>query len=60
MDLCGSVDEGHFIIFARTQELTWDEVSGTAPYEHAGRTIIVWGMRGFKEIKAPNGSARHG
>lgn len=44
MALVGSVDEGHFIIFDRSQELTWDERIWHKPYEYQGRTIIVWGM----------------
>ena len=44
MDMVGSVDEGHLIIFDRTQELTWDERIWHKPYEYAGRTIMVWGM----------------
>ena len=44
MDLAGSVDEGHLIIFDRTQEKTWDERIWHKPYEHDGRTIMVWGM----------------
>ena len=44
MDLVGSVDEGHFIIFDRSQEKTWDERIWHKPYEYAGRTIMVWGM----------------
>ena len=44
MDLVGSVDEGHLVIFDRTQEKTWDERIWHRPCEHAGRTITVWGM----------------
>jgi len=44
MDLCGSVDEGHLIIFDRSGEKTWDERIWHKPYDHDGRTIIVWGM----------------
>jgi hypothetical protein len=44
MDLMGSVDEGHLIIFDRTQEKTWDERIWHRHYEHAGRSITVWGM----------------
>jgi hypothetical protein len=44
MDLVGSVDEGHFIIFDRSQELTWEERIWHRPYEFKERTIIVWGM----------------
>lgn len=44
MDLCGSVDEGHLIIFDRSQKKTWEERIWHKPYEYAGQTIIVWGM----------------
>ena len=44
MDLVGSVDEGHLIIFDRTQEKTWDERIWHKPYDYNGRTIMVWGM----------------
>lgn len=44
MDLVGSVDEGHLIIFDRTQEKTWEERIWHRPYEYNGRTIMVWGM----------------
>ena len=44
MDLVGSVDEGHLIVFDRTQEKTWDERIWHKPYEYDGRTIMVWGM----------------
>ena len=44
MDRCGSVDEGHLIIFDRSQTKTWEERIWHRPYEHDGRTIMVWGM----------------
>ena len=44
MDICGSVDEGHFIMFDRTQEKSWDERIWHKPYEYQGRRIMVWGM----------------
>ena len=44
MDLAGSVDEGHLIIFDRTQEKTWDERIWHKSSEYQGRTIMVWGM----------------
>ncbi len=44
MDLVGSVDEGHLIIFDRTQEKSWDERIWHKPYDYNGRTIMVWGM----------------
>ena len=44
MDTAGSVDEGHLIIFDRTQTLSWEERLWHKPYEHEGRPIMVWGM----------------
>ena len=44
MDLVGSVDEGHLIIFDRSQTRTWDERIWHRPSEQAGRTTMVWGM----------------
>ncbi len=44
MDTVGSVDEGHLIIFDRTQEKTWDERIWHQAYEYNGHTIMVWGM----------------
>ena len=44
MDMVGSIDEGHLIIFDRTQEKSWDERIWHKPYEYANRTIMVWGM----------------
>lgn len=44
MDMVGSVDEGHFIIFDRSKERSWDERIWHKPYEWNGRTIMVWGM----------------
>ncbi len=44
MDLVGSVDEGHLIIFDRTQEKTWEERLWHRPYEYHGRDIMAWGM----------------
>ena len=44
MDMVGSVDEGHLIIFDRTQQTTWDERIWHKPYEYGKRTIMVWGM----------------
>ena len=44
MDAVGSVDEGHFIIFDRSKEKSWDERIWHKPYEYDGRTIMVWGM----------------
>jgi hypothetical protein len=44
MDIVGSVDEGHLIIFDRSQEISWDERIWHKSYEHAGRSIMVWGM----------------
>lgn len=44
MDMVGSVDEGHFIIFDRSKERSWDERIWHKPYDWNGRTIMVWGM----------------
>ena len=44
MDSVGSVDEGHFIIFDRSKEKSWDERIWHKPFEHNGRKIVVWGM----------------
>ena len=44
IDLCGSVDEGHLIIFDRTNEKTWDERIWHRPYDYQGHAIMVWGM----------------
>ena len=44
MDLCGSVDEGHFIIFDRKGEKTWDERLWHRTEHYNGRDIMVWGM----------------
>ena len=44
MDMAGSIDEGHLIIFDRTQEKSWDERIWHQPYEYANHPIMVWGM----------------
>ncbi len=44
MDMAGSVDEGHLIIFDRTGQKTWDERIWHRPYQYNSRTIMVWGM----------------
>ena len=44
MDAVGSVDEGHFIIFDRSKEKSWDERIWHKPYEWNGRATMVWGM----------------
>ncbi len=44
MDLCGSVEEGHLIIFDRSQTKTWEERIWHRPAAYEGRTIMVWGM----------------
>ena len=44
MDTVGSVDEGHLIIFDRSQEKSWDERIWHKPYDYQGHTIVVWGM----------------
>ncbi len=44
MDTVGSVDEGHLIIFDRTQELSWEERIWHRQGEYQGHPIMVWGM----------------
>lgn len=44
MDRVGSVDEGHLIIFDRSQAKTWEERIWHKSYEYLGRVIMVWGM----------------
>ena len=44
MDLCGSVDEGHLIVFDRTKEKTWEERIWHKSCQYGGHTIMVWGM----------------
>ncbi len=44
MDLVGSVDEGHLIIFDRTKEKTWDERIWHESRRYHDKTIMVWGM----------------
>ena len=44
MDLVGSVDEGHLIIFDRDSSKSWDERIWHEPRTYQGRTIVVWGM----------------
>ena len=44
MDLCGSVDEGHFIVFDRSGSKTWDERIWHETRQYQGHTIMVWGM----------------
>jgi len=44
MDTAGSVDEGHLIIFDRTQEKSWDERIWHRRCEYNGHPILVWGM----------------
>ena len=44
MDLVGSVDEGHFILFDRKGDKTWDERIWHESRQWQGRTITVWAM----------------
>ena len=44
MNLVGTVDEGHFIIFDRSGTKSWEERIWHKPYNYKGRTITVWGM----------------
>ena len=44
MDMAGTVDEGHLIIFDRTGEKPWDERLWHHARKVGNYTIIVWGM----------------
>jgi hypothetical protein len=44
MDTVGSVDEGHLIIFDRTQEKTWEERIWHRQCKYNGHPIMVWAM----------------
>lgn len=44
MDLVGTVDEGHLIIFDRKGDKSWDDRIWHERREYAGRPITVWGM----------------
>ena len=44
MDSAGPVDEGHLIVFDRTQEKTWEERIWHRQCEYQGHPIMVWGM----------------
>ena len=44
MDSVGSVDEGHLIIFDRTQEKSWEERIWHKTCDYQGHAIMVWGM----------------
>ena len=44
MDIVGSVDEGHFIVFDRSGDKTWDERIWHESRQWQGRAITVWGM----------------
>lgn len=44
MDLVGAVDEGHFIVFDRKGDKSWDDRIWHEQREYQGRTITVWGM----------------
>ena len=44
MDIVGSVDEGHLVIFDRDEQKSWDERLWSGSRTYAGRTIKVWGM----------------
>ena len=44
MDLVGSVDEGHLIIFDRNKDHSWDERIWHRTCEYQNRIIGVWGM----------------
>ena len=44
MDLVGSVNEGHLIIFDRKGDKTWEERIWHEHREYKDRTITVWAM----------------
>ena len=44
MDRVGDVSEGHFIIFNRSKNKSWDEKIFHRKEEYRGREITVWGM----------------
>lgn len=45
MDRCGgTINEGHFILFDRRPERTWEEKLWHRTEQYEGRTIEVWGM----------------
>ena len=44
MDSAGSVDEGHLIIFDRTQEKPWEERIWHRQAAYNGHPIMLWGM----------------
>ena len=44
MDSVGSVDEGHLIIFDRTQQKSWEERIWHRQEAYNGHPIMVWGM----------------
>jgi len=44
MDMVGSVDEGHLIIFDRSSRKSWEERIWHRWAEYQGHPIMVWGM----------------
>ena len=44
MDMVGSVDEGHLIVFDRSGEKSWDDRIWHRPADYQGHPIMVWGM----------------
>ena len=44
IDSVGSIDEGHLIIFDRSDAKSWEERLWHKQREYNGHTIIVWGM----------------
>ena len=44
MDRCGSVDEGHFILFDRTVGKSWEERIWHEVRDYNGHRICVWGL----------------
>lgn len=44
MDFAGPINEGHLIIFDRSNTKTWDDRIWHQPHTYEGKTIMVWGM----------------
>ncbi|MDM8538459.1 hypothetical protein QUF70_17015, partial [Desulfobacterales bacterium HSG17] len=43
MDKCGT-DQGHLVIFDRSEKRTWEEKIFTRQEKYQGKKIKVWGM----------------
>ena len=44
MDITGPIDEGHLIIFDRSNTKTWDDRIWHQPHTREGKAIMAWGM----------------